>query len=69
MTKYIFKKLKDETNEYDISELTMEIEAFTLTEIIEEFGNFLKGSGFSSDGVDTALGKLEDTTCSVRREK
>lgn len=55
MTKYVFKKLKDGT--YDTVELTMEIEAGTLTEIIEEFGNFLKGSGFSSEGVDQALGK------------
>jgi len=60
MAKYVFKKLKDETNHYDVSELTMEVEAENINDIIEEFSNFLKGSGFTESTVNRALGKEDE---------
>jgi hypothetical protein len=55
MRTYTFKKERDLKNEYDISEVTMKIEAGTLNELIEEFGRFLVASGFSAEGVRKAL--------------
>lgn len=46
MNKYIFKKLRDETNHYDKSDVTMELEAVQIDDIIEEFAYFLRASGF-----------------------
>lgn len=51
MTKYIFKKLRDETNHYDKSDVTMELEAIQIDDIIEEFTYFLRASGFVVDEI------------------
>ena len=59
MRKYIFTKERDLTNEYDIAEIIMKLEAETLTEIIEEFGRFLVASGYSAEGVKNALNTEE----------
>lgn len=54
MAKYIFKKLKDENNPYDKTNITLELEAESLTELFEAFEDFLKGSGFQFSGtIDT----------------
>ena len=55
MSKYIFKKLKNKNNDYNKTEITMEIEEISLYDILEEFEYFLKASGFS-------IGKLEHIT-------
>lgn len=48
----IFKKIKDPENHFDVSDLTMEVDAVVLTEIIDEFANFLKGCGYIFDGLE-----------------
>lgn len=46
MAKYVFKKIKDETNQYDVSDVTFEVDTVGLPELLEEFKNFLLASGF-----------------------
>lgn len=49
MSTYIFKKLRDEENRFDISSVVFKVESETLPEIVEEFERFLKASGFTFD--------------------
>lgn len=60
MTKYTFTKHKDTDNKFDISVVTMEIEAVTITDIVEEFKNFMIASGFGEACVKRALGLDEE---------
>lgn len=55
MSTFIFKKEIDPSNRFDIAEITMKLEAETLDEIIEEFGRFLIGCGYSAEGVRESL--------------
>lgn len=50
MQKIVFKKIKNDTNEYDTFDLTMVSEGTDLTQIIEDFELFLKGMGYNLDG-------------------
>lgn len=47
MTKYTFIKHRDPENEFDLTTITMELEAIDISEIMEEFKGFLVASGFS----------------------
>ena len=49
--KYKFIKLIDKDNEFDNTQLTMDVEATTIDEILKAFQDFLKGSGFVFDGI------------------
>lgn len=50
MNKFTFTKTKDPENEFDISNVTMEIEAENLRDILEYFQDFLKACGFHMKG-------------------
>lgn len=60
MTKYVFKKLKEKDNPFDVSEITMEVEVDRIDDLIQEFGNFLKCSGYTESTVNKALGKEDE---------
>lgn len=49
---FIFKKLPDETNQFDVSEVTlaMQGEGHSLTAVLEEFEAFLKACGYHFNG-------------------
>lgn len=42
----IFKKTRNKSNEFDNTDITHEVDAQTLPEIIEAFEYFLRGAGF-----------------------
>ena len=48
---YVFKKIKDENNVFDISdvEITVHDEA-NLSDLLEQFERFLQASGFGFEG-------------------
>jgi len=50
MNKFTFTKTKDPENKFDISNVTMEIEAENLRDILEHFEDFLKACGFHIKG-------------------
>ena len=45
-----FIKLQDESNKYDTTKVIVVSEAITLPQILEDFQDFLRGSGFVFDG-------------------
>jgi len=47
MNKFVFKKYRNPDNEFDNSDLEMTIEAEGLTEILEDFLDFLSGCGYN----------------------
>lgn len=47
---YKFIKVKDKDNKFDNSDVLVRVDAVTLDELFEAFGNFLKASGFYFDG-------------------
>lgn len=51
MPKYVFIKLKDAENEFDISTVKMKVETVSLPELVEEFELFLKACGFNPEGT------------------
>jgi hypothetical protein len=60
MSKYTFTKHRDLDNRFDTTTVTMEVEAETLSEIIEEFANFLKASGYFEKTVEEVLNINQD---------
>ncbi len=48
--KYIFTKNQDINNKFDHTKVQIESDAETLSEILEAFEYFLKGSGFVFEG-------------------
>lgn len=60
---YIFTKLKDKDNKYDISDIEFEVDAILREELIEEFYMFLAACGFSVKDLlkeDYETGSSED---------
>lgn len=47
MNKFVFKKYRNPDNEFDNSVVKMTTEAETLTEILEDFLDFLSGCGYN----------------------
>lgn len=46
-----FKKTQDPNNKFSISEVSIKVhDEVTITDLLEEFGNFLKACGYSFDG-------------------
>jgi hypothetical protein len=60
MSKYTFIKHRDPENRFDTTSVTMELEATTISEIVEEFANFLKASGYFEKTVNEALNIDQD---------
>jgi hypothetical protein len=60
MAKYIFKKLKDEGNQHDTTDVTFELEADSMNDVIEAFEEFLVGSGFIIDRVKQSLDLIDN---------
>lgn len=48
--KFVFIKEVDASNDYDTTEITFKSKAESLPVILEDFGCFLKASGFVFDG-------------------
>jgi hypothetical protein len=46
----IFKKLKDTKNHFDITDVSMRVDAVVLDELLEAFQQFLLAAGFSPKG-------------------
>tara|TARA_R110000782_G_scaffold220283_1_gene307529 strand:- start:182 stop:346 length:165 start_codon:yes stop_codon:yes gene_type:complete len=49
---YIFKTTRNPDNEYDISEITFNVDVEDKSELIEEFGRFLLACGFQLNKGD-----------------
>ena len=49
---YIFKSTRDPNNEYDISDVTFEIDTVNKTDLIEEFLHFLQACGYVVNDED-----------------
>jgi len=49
---YTFKHTRDPENDFDISDITFEVETQSRADLVEEFLNFLKACGFSTDNLD-----------------
>ena len=47
---YVFKKIKDSDNQYDNTDIEFKVDAVVLSDLIVEFENFLKASGFHFEG-------------------
>jgi glycine cleavage system regulatory protein len=60
MAKYTFIKHRDTESQFDTTSVTMEVEAEILPEIIEEFANFLKATGYFEKSVEKALNLNQD---------
>jgi hypothetical protein len=57
----IFKKLHDPENRFDQSDVIIRTSALTLPDILEDFADFLRGCGFSINGViDVVEDDLEE---------
>jgi len=56
----IFRKTQDSTNEFDTTTVTVESEAITLTEVLEDFKGFLMASGFPINFSDSLVIYKED---------
>ena len=52
---YIFKHIKDETNKFDISDITFEVETTDRSELIEEFIRFLDACGYNTKDLEGGL--------------
>lgn len=50
MSKYVFKKIKDETNKFEISDIEMTVDTVSLNDLLQEFQFFLLASGYTFDG-------------------
>jgi hypothetical protein len=61
MSRYKFIKERDENNTFDITEITFNVEAVQLEDLIQEFELFLKASGFIFDGNLEILNLEVDT--------
>ncbi len=48
--KYKFEKLKDSTNPYDCTDVTVVVEADSLPELVTAFERFLQGCGYVFKG-------------------
>jgi len=57
----VFKKVRDESNEFDSTAISFESHALTTSEILEDFKCFLMACGFPIDfGDELAIIKEED---------
>lgn len=52
---YTFTKSQDKTNPYDITQISMSVDAEVVTDIIEEFKYFLLGCGFAHSSIADGL--------------
>ena len=50
--KFKFQKFKDEYNQYDNSDVTVEVETVMMSEVLEEFSRFLNAVGYNTDELD-----------------
>jgi len=55
MSKYILKSIKDPTNQFEISDITFEIDTLSRTELIEQFIIFLSACGFNTEDLRETL--------------
>lgn len=58
--RFVFKKIKDTSNEYDTFELEMTSTAQTITDILADFECFLKGCSYNLDGKKVVLSDEEE---------
>jgi uncharacterized membrane protein len=49
MPKYEFKKIKDPENQFDITNVSIEVESESMNDVIEAFEEFLAACGFIFD--------------------
>lgn len=60
---FIFKKQRDESNEFDTTTVTIESNAVSLPDILSDFKDFLMASGYVISPEDTLIiykdGELE----------
>lgn len=61
MSRYKFIKERDDNNTFDITEITFDVEAVQLEDLVQEFELFLKASGFVFDGNLEILNLEVDT--------
>jgi hypothetical protein len=48
----VFKKIRDESNEFDSTAISFESHSITTSEILEDFKNFLMACGYPIDFSD-----------------
>ena len=56
----IFKKIRDKENRFDTTDLIMRSNSSTITEILEDFADFLRGCGYSINGQLEVVNYEED---------
>lgn len=59
-----FIKIKDPTNEFDRTNIKIESDSLVLSDVLEDFADFLKACGYVFDGLEATYGiqeKLFDT--------
>ena len=52
---YKFIKMKDLTNQFDIAEISMSVDALTTDDIVTEFKYFLLGCGFHPNSIKSSF--------------
>ena len=52
MSQYVFKSIKDPDNNYDISNITFEIDTESRNALVEEFIKFLEASGYCVEDLE-----------------
>lgn len=50
--KYKFVKIKDEKNEFDTTKVVIYSDATSLSDLIDNFSDFLKACGYSFDSLE-----------------
>lgn len=56
-----FKKTKDSSNKFDTSTITLESEAVSLPEILEDFKSFLMACGYAVEYTDDIVIEKEES--------
>lgn len=62
MSNYQLIKLQDPNNEYDQTKVTHEFYAVDLSEMLEQFQDFLKGCGYQFSGNIEIVDEVTDET-------
>jgi hypothetical protein len=65
--KYIFIKERDELNKFDHTRVQIESDSVSLPDLIEDFSDFLKASGFVLDGLEIV--ESEDSLVKRQQEE
>lgn len=55
-----FIKVKDPTNQFDRTNIKIESDSLVLSDVLEDFADFLKACGYSFDGLEATYVETEE---------